>query len=205
MIARRATLCVAPTVQGDFIVSFLDRARVCTLCLRIGQTAWSSSVPPLQPLRLVTAIPLEGAPSRSARVALRRAFGLAFGLAVSVGLTIGAGILRAPADVAVRLPDVRLFFAAWVAGGVYAMLGANALSELAAMLPQSGGQYVYAERAFGPYVGFVVGWSDWASTCGTVAAIAIVLAESAGVLAPPLGGHTSERGVRSKDTDRPSL
>jgi APA family basic amino acid/polyamine antiporter len=138
----------------------------------------------------VTAIPLEGAPSRSARVALRRAFGLAFGLAVSVGLTIGAGILRAPADVAVRLPDVRLFFAAWVAGGVYAMLGANALSELAAMLPQSGGQYVYAERAFGPYVGFVVGWSDWASTCGTVAAIAIVLAESAGVLAPPLGGHT---------------
>ncbi len=70
------------------------------------------------------------------------------------------------------------------------MLGANALSELAAMLPQSGGQYVYAERAFGPYMGFVVGWSDWASTCGSVAAIAIVLAESAGVLAAPLGGHT---------------
>ena len=70
------------------------------------------------------------------------------------------------------------------------MLGANALSELAAMLPQSGGQYVYAERAFGPYVGFVVGWSDWASTCGSVAAVAIVLAESAGVLAPPLEGHT---------------
>ncbi len=138
----------------------------------------------------MTAIPVGAAPTRPARIALRRAFGLAFGIAVSVGLTIGAGILRAPGDVAALLPDLRLFFVAWVAGGIYAMLGANALSELAAMLPQSGGQYVFAERAFGPYIGFVVGWSDWASTCGSVAAIAIVLAESAGVLAPALGGHT---------------
>jgi basic amino acid/polyamine antiporter, APA family len=115
---------------------------------------------------------------------------LTFGIAISVGLTIGAGILRAPADVAARLPDLRLFFAAWIAGGIYALLGANALSELAAMLPQSGGQYVYAQRAFGPFAGFVVGWSDWASTCGTVAAVSIVLAESAGDLVPPLAGHT---------------
>jgi APA family basic amino acid/polyamine antiporter len=129
-------------------------------------------------------------PRIRARVTLKRALGLVFGLAISIGLSIGAGILRAPHDVAARLPSLHLFFAAWILGGVYAMLGANALSELAAMLPQSGGQYVYAQRAFGPFAGFVVGWSDWASTCGTIAAVAIVLAESAGLLAPPLAGHT---------------
>jgi basic amino acid/polyamine antiporter, APA family len=110
-------------------------------------------------------------------------------VAISIGLTIGGGILRAPGDVAARLPDIRLFFLAWIAGGIYALLGANALSELAAMLPQSGGQYVYARYTFGPFAGFVIGWSDWASTCGTVAAVGFVLAESAGYLAPPLAGH----------------
>jgi APA family basic amino acid/polyamine antiporter len=57
------------------------------------------------------------------------------------------------------------------------------------MLPQSGGQYVYAQRAFGPFAGFIVGWSDWASTCGTVAAVGFVLAGSAGHLVPALAGH----------------
>jgi APA family basic amino acid/polyamine antiporter len=114
-----------------------------------------------------------------------------FGFAISIGLSIGAGILRAPADVATRLPEIGLFFAAWIAGGIYALLGANALSELGAMLPQSGGQYVYAQRAFGPFAGFIVGWSDWASTCGTVAAVSFVLAGSAGFLVPPLSGHAT--------------
>lgn len=136
-----------------------------------------------------TTLPVAGGQGVRARIMLRRALGLTFGLAISVGLTIGAGILRAPADVAARLGDVRLFFAAWAAGGIYALLGANALSELAAMLPRAGGQYVFAQRAFGPFLGFVVGWSDWASTCGTVAAVSIVLAESAGALASPLASR----------------
>jgi basic amino acid/polyamine antiporter, APA family len=139
----------------------------------------------------LTALPLTEVPAARSRVALRRALGLVFGFAISIGLTIGAGILRAPADVAARLPDARLFFAAWIAGGIYALLGANALSELAAMLPQSGGQYVYAQRAFGPFAGFVVGWSDWSSTCGTIAAVSFVLAGSAAFLIPPLAGHTT--------------
>ncbi|MEO5816184.1 MAG: APC family permease [Gemmatimonadaceae bacterium] len=121
---------------------------------------------------------------------LRRSFGVAFGVAVAVGGMIGAGILRSPADVAKQLPLPSLFLGAWVIGGVYALLGANALAELGTMVPRSGGQYVFVRKALGPYAGFLVGWNDWLSTCGSVAAIALVLAEAVGTLVPALASRT---------------
>ena len=109
---------------------------------------------------------------------LLRILGLSFGLAVTVGNSIGAGILRTPGDVASLLPSAWMFVGIWVVGGLYALLGANALAELGTMLPRSGGQYVFARRAFGDYAGFVVGWMDWISTCAAAAAIAFVIGES---------------------------
>jgi APA family basic amino acid/polyamine antiporter len=113
---------------------------------------------------------------------LLRILGVGFGVAVVVGNTIGAGILRAPAEVARQLPAPGLFVAAWAIGGLYALLGAIQIAELGAMLPRSGGQYVFSRRALGEYAGFVVGWSDWLSTCGAAAAAAIVAAEFAALL-----------------------
>ena len=121
---------------------------------------------------------------------LRRSFGVAFGVAVAIGSMIGAGILRAPADVAARLPLPALFLGAWVIGGAYALLGANALAELGTMVPRSGGQYVFVRRALGPYAGFLVGWNDWISTCGAVAAISLVLAEAVRTFVPALASQT---------------
>src|SRR4051794_166101 len=109
---------------------------------------------------------------------LLRILGFAFGLAVIVGNTIGAGILRTPGDIASLLPNPWLFIGIWVVGGAYALLGANALSELGTMLPSSGGQYVFARHAFGNYAGFLVGWIDWISTCASIGAISIVIGES---------------------------
>ena len=120
---------------------------------------------------------------------LRRALGVGFGVAVAVGSMIGAGILRTPADVAARLPLPSLFLAAWIAGGLYALLGANALAELGTMLPRSGGQYVFVRHALGPYAGFLVGWNDWLSTCGSIAAVALVVAGAAGTLLPGARAH----------------
>src|SRR5205823_10768235 len=54
-------------------------------------------------------------------------------------------------------------------------------------IPRSGGQYNFSRRALGDYAGFIVGWSDWLSTCGTAAAVAIVIAEYSGALFPVLG------------------
>ncbi len=133
-----------------------------------------------------------GAPSTpsqpSSGHSLLRILGLGFGLAVIVGNTIGVGILRTPGEVAARVPSEAWFLGLWVAGGLYALLGALTLAELGAMIPESGGQYVFARRALGEYPGFVIGWSDWISTCGTLAAAAITIAEYAGVLLPMLEG-----------------
>ncbi len=121
---------------------------------------------------------------------LRQAVGVAFGVTVIVGNTIGAGILRTPGEVAAQLPTPFAFFSVWILGGLYAFLGATGLAELGTLLPASGGQYVYARTALGEYAGFVVGWSDWISTCGTTAAVSIVIGEYSSALIPALQGRT---------------
>lgn len=127
--------------------------------------------------------------SSSERGKLLRILGVGFGLAVVVGGTIGVGILRNPGGVAEQIPSVWLILFAWTLGGVYCLLGANYLSELAAMIPKAGGFYVYAHRAYGNYGGFVVGWSDWLYNTLGLSFIAVVFGEYAsGLFAPDLAG-----------------
>jgi APA family basic amino acid/polyamine antiporter len=129
-------------------------------------------------------------PGRS-RQSLIQVLGLTFGLAVTIGNTIGAGILRTPGDIASLLPTAVGFIGIWVVGGLYALLGANALAELGTMMPRSGAQYVFAHDIFGDYVGFVVGWMDWISTCASIAGISIVIGESAVALVGLSAGAAS--------------
>ena len=111
-----------------------------------------------------------------------------FGIAAAVGKTISAGIVRTPGYIAGRLPNAWLFLGVWIVGGLYAFFSAPAMAELGAAIPRSGGQYNFSRRAMGEYAGFVVGWSDWLSTCGTAAAVAIVISEYSGHLFSVLNG-----------------
>ncbi|HEX4542572.1 MAG TPA: APC family permease [Candidatus Acidoferrum sp.] len=113
-----------------------------------------------------------------------------FGMAAAIGNTISAGIVRTPGDVAKLLPNPWMFLGVWILGGLYALSGASSMAELGAAIPRSGGQYNFSRRALGDYAGFIVGWSDWLSTCGTAAAVAIVIAEYGGHLFPLLAGTT---------------
>ena len=125
----------------------------------------------------------------SNRGRLLRVLGMWFGISAAVGNTIAAGIVRAPGNIAQWLPNLYLFFGVWVVGGLYALMGASSLAELGAAIPRSGGQYNFSRRALGEYAGFIVGWSDWLSTCGTAAAVAIVIGEYSGELIPAIAGH----------------
>lgn len=127
-------------------------------------------------------MPVEAASRRP----LLAVLGVTFGLAVTIGNIIGAGILRTPGSIAHELPSFWPFLSVWIIGGVYALLGTNSVAELGTMVPRSGGQYVFVRHALGDYAGFVVGWSDWISTCGTTAAVSIVVGEYAIVLFPQL-------------------
>lgn len=136
-------------------------------------------------------LPSESNPRESlaSKGTLLRVLGVGFGLAVTIGGTIGMGILRTPGEVAKQLPTPGLFIGIWALGGLYALLGALSVAELGAMIPRSGGWYVFVHRALGNYPGFVVGWSDWLSTCGTLAVISMVVGEYTTVLAPRLAGR----------------
>jgi basic amino acid/polyamine antiporter, APA family len=104
---------------------------------------------------------------------LRRILGLGFGVALVFGTMVGVGILRLPGTVAAALGDRTFIMVAWVLGGLYALMGAVAVAELAAMIPETGGFRVYARRAFGEGVGFVVGWVDWLCQVAVIASVAV--------------------------------
>ncbi|MGB2676024.1 MAG: APC family permease [Candidatus Acidiferrum sp.] len=125
---------------------------------------------------------------RKDRGKLLQILGVGFGIAVAVGNAISAGIVRTPGDIAARLPNHWLFLSVWFGGAFYALVSAFQLAELGAAIPKSGGQYNFSRRALGDYAGFIVGWSDWLSTCGTTGAVGIVVGEYMAHIFPIMDG-----------------
>ena len=99
---------------------------------------------------------------------LWKVLGTSFSIAVTIGGTVGTGILRKPGPIADQLHNPFLIISLWVAVAIYALLGVSCVLELSLSIPKAGAWYGYAERAFGRYVGFLVGLSSW---LGTVTAL----------------------------------
>ena len=119
---------------------------------------------------------------------LRRILGLGFGLAFAFGTMIGVGILRLPGVVAAAAGDQTTVIVCWCIGGLYALMGAVSVSELAAMYPETGGMRIYPRRAFGERVGFIVGWADWLAIVATAAYAAVSAADFGTKLWPTAAG-----------------
>jgi APA family basic amino acid/polyamine antiporter len=122
--------------------------------------------------------------SASTSASLRRLLGLGFALAVAVGGTAGTSVLTAPGDLVRALGSPGPVLALWVVGGLYTLLAANTLAELAGRLPQAGGWYGYAEAAFGEFTAVVVAWADWTSSCVAGALVALLLGDYLAQLLP---------------------
>lgn len=108
---------------------------------------------------------------------LKRVLGLAFGVAIVVGGVVGQGILRTPGIVAAGAPDPSLILALWAFGAVVTAIDAMSIVELGSAIPKAGGPYVFVERAFGRFGGFLTGWLDAGNLIITLAYIAVVVAE----------------------------
>ncbi|MGA3169018.1 MAG: amino acid permease [Terriglobia bacterium] len=78
---------------------------------------------------------------------------------IVVGIVIGSGIFLLPNLIARNLQSRGAILAAWIISGLLSYLGALAYAELGAMLPATGGQYVYLREAYGPACAFVCGWT----------------------------------------------
>ena len=102
-----------------------------------------------------------------------------------VASVVGSGIFFTPSQVAMLLPSGALILLAWGVGALLSLAGAFTNAELATMFPRAGGDYVYLREGLHPAAGFLVGWlSFFAIYAGTIAALAVVFAESMG---PALG------------------
>jgi APA family basic amino acid/polyamine antiporter len=102
-----------------------------------------------------------GAASRTQapRIDLARVLGPWAAAAIVVGTMLGTGIFIVPSTMARQAGSVPLVMTAWVLGGLLALFGALSYAELAAAMPDAGGQYVYLRRAFGERTGFLFGWT----------------------------------------------
>src|SRR5436190_5654032 len=101
------------------------------------------------------------------------------------GGVIGSGIFRKPGVMAAQVGSPELLLIVWLIAGVVSLLGTLSNAELASMMPETGGQYVYLHRAYGPFVAFLYGWALFAVIqSGSIAALSYVFAEYATRLVP---------------------
>ena len=97
-----------------------------------------------------------------------------------VGGVIGSGIFRKPGVMAGQVGSPELLLGVWVLAGVLTLFGALTNAEIASMIPETGGQYIYFERMYGPFFAFLYGWAVFVvMQCGSIAAVAYVFAEYA--------------------------
>ena len=116
---------------------------------------------------------------------LDQRLGLLSATTLVIGSMIGSGIFIVSADISRQVGSPGLLIAAWVFTALLTMMAALSYGELAAMMPQAGGQYVYLREAFGPLAGFLFGWTMFlVIQTGTIAAVAVAFAKFAGVFFP---------------------
>jgi basic amino acid/polyamine antiporter, APA family len=118
----------------------------------------------------------------------KHGLGLMDSTMIVIGSMIGSGIFIVSADIARTVGSPGLLLLVWLITGVITVLGALSYGELAGMMPQAGGQYVYLREAYNPLVGFLYGWTLFlVIQTGTIAAVAVAFARFTAVLVPGLG------------------
>ena len=123
------------------------------------------------------------------KVELRRALGLWAAIAVVIGTAIGSGIFLVPSRMITAVGSPSKVFAVWIFGGVLTMFGALSYAELSGALPGAGGEFVYLTAAYGPFWGFIYGWTQtWVAKPASIATLATAFFYYLGDFFPRLSG-----------------
>src|SRR5262247_4596508 len=114
-----------------------------------------------------------------------RGLGLLDSTMIVAGSMIGSGIFIVSADISREVGAPGWLLVVWIVTGLLTLMAALSYGELAAMMPQAGGQYVYLREAFSPLWGFLYGWTLFlVIQTGTIAAVSIGFARYFGALVP---------------------
>jgi basic amino acid/polyamine antiporter, APA family len=120
---------------------------------------------------------------------LRRALGPWATIAVVIGTAIGSGIFLVPTQMIRAVGSPAAVFAVWIFGGILTLFGALTYAELSAAMPAAGGEYVYLNAAYGPFFGFIYGWTQtWVAKAASIATLATGFFLYLGDFFPSLGG-----------------
>ncbi len=96
----------------------------------------------------------------SASPELKRSLGIFDGIGLLVGITIGAGIYSTPQIIAGYLSSYGTIMLLWIGVALFVYVGSLIYAELGSRFPETGGEYVYILKAFGPFWGFLFGWAQ---------------------------------------------
>ncbi|HUI78791.1 MAG TPA: amino acid permease [Bryobacteraceae bacterium] len=130
-------------------------------------------------------------PSSGGHDQLNRSLGLFDSTMIVAGSMIGSGIFIVAAEMSRQLGSAGWLLMSWIITGLLTIAAALSYGELAAMMPQAGGQYVYLREAWSPLWGFLYGWTLFlVIQTGTVAAVAVAFARYLGVLWPRISENT---------------
>jgi basic amino acid/polyamine antiporter, APA family len=111
---------------------------------------------------------------------LKKTIGLWPAVAIIIGSIIGSGVFMKPATMASQLGSPLWLTAVWIIAGLFSLTGALIYAEVGAMLPETGGQYVYFKYMYGKFVAFLYGWAAFSAiNTAAVAAISFVCAQYA--------------------------
>ena len=104
---------------------------------------------------------------------LKRDLGIWSAASIVVGTMIGSAIFLVPGGMVKNVGSPLMVLAVFAFGGVLSLCGALSYAELAAALPEAGGEYVYLREAYGPLWGFIYGWTQmWVAKSGSIATLA---------------------------------
>lgn len=119
---------------------------------------------------------------------LQRRLGLLDATMLVAGSMIGSGIFLTSADIARTVGSAGWLLVVWILTGVVTLTAALSYGELAGMMPEAGGQFVYIRRAFGKFMAFLYGWTVFmVIQTGVIAAVGVAFAKFTAVLIPQVG------------------
>jgi APA family basic amino acid/polyamine antiporter len=118
-----------------------------------------------------------GNPVTAATGELTRGVGPWAAMAVNVANMIGTGVFLKTRVMTCNVGSAKMVLVVWLAAGLLSLAGTFSYSEIAAMMPEAGGDYIYLRRAYGRLVGFLYGWMAFTvARAGSQAALAVGLA-----------------------------
>ena len=115
----------------------------------------------------------------------KRELGLLNATSLVAGSMIGSGIFIVTAAMARDVGSAAWLLVIWLVTGLLTMSAALSYGELAGMMPNAGGQFVYIQRAYGKLMSFLYGWTVFTVIqTGVIAAVAVAFANYSAVFFP---------------------